>query len=293
MEASAFAKVNLSLQVRPPNASGLHPIRGLFQSIDWADNLTLETATEDSLSGPRGAEVVDGWSNLAWRAVASMRRRSGRAGGLNLRLAKEIPVAAGLGGGSADAAAALALSGEMLGVPGDDLAALAPDLGSDVAFCLVGGLAFVSGTGEKIEALDPLPRFGLALVVPPAEVATQAVYGAWDRLGGPEGPAIGARDLPPGLRDYGPLANDLFPAAVAVAPQIEDWRAELASAWGRSVALTGSGPTLFGIFVDVDEADDALSAVPVGARATRAAVPVDRGWEIKNRESRSENREER
>lgn len=280
IQALAFAKVNLSLRVRAVAQNGLHPILGLFQSVDWADTLTLGGSEQDELTGPGGLEVVDSWENLAWRAVILVREAAASEARLRLELSKQIPVAAGLGGGSADAAAGLGLAGRRFDVADATLAGLGAELGSDVPFCFSGGLAMVSGSGEKVDALEPPPPFGLAIVVPPIELSTRAVYSAWDRLDGPSGPEIEDRDLPPGLRDEGPLANDLYAAAVAVAPDVEEWRAELSRVWGRPVALTGSGPSLFAYFVDEGEAEDALGDVPLGARATKAVTPVPYGWQF-------------
>ena len=279
MRALAYAKVNLSLHVGSAGGER-HPVSGLFQSIGWADRLTLELADEDVIAGPGGGPVVAGEGNLAWRAAVGVRGLSSAGRAMALTLEKEIPVAAGLGGGSADAAAALALAGRLWGVDPEAQATLAATLGSDVPFCLAGGLAHVSGTGEVVEPLDPAGGYALALVVPPVEVSTAAVYSAWDRLDGPTGPPTAGNDLPPALRALGPLRNDLYPAAVAVAPEIDEWRAELVNRWGRPVILTGSGPTLFAFFVDEAEAAAALGAAPVGARDVHATGPVGRGWEF-------------
>ena len=280
MEALAYAKINLSLQVRAVDVGRLHPIRGLFQSVDWSDRLRLAHADEDSVAGPRGGEVIDGVANLAWRAVTAVRAHVGDASPLSLILRKSIPVAAGLGGGSADAAAGLALAGRILGSDTEALTGLASTLGSDVPFCLVGGKAVVGGSGERVDRLEGGDTYGLALVVPPVELSTAAVYRSWDQLEGPTGLFVEGRDLPPSLRDYGPLSNDLYPAAVDTDPAVEEWRAELAALWDRVVLMTGSGPTLFAFFLDREEADAALAVVPVGARATMASVPIDFGWKI-------------
>jgi len=279
MRALAYAKVNLSLHVAAA-AGPRHPVSGLFQSIAWADRLSLETAEEDVIAGEDGRPVIAGADNLAWRAAVAVRDLAETERAMALTLDKQIPAAAGLGGGSADAAAALALAGSLYGVGPHAQSTLAASLGSDVPFCLAGGLAHVSGTGEVVEPLDPAGGYALALVVPPVEVSTAAVYAVWDRLDGPVGPPTGGNDLPPSLRGLGPLRNDLYPAAVAVAPEIDEWRAEMESRWGRPVILTGSGPTLFAFFVDEAEAIAALEAAPVGARALHAAEPVGRGWEF-------------
>jgi 4-diphosphocytidyl-2C-methyl-D-erythritol kinase len=91
---------------------------------------------------------------------------------------------------------------------------------------------------------------------------------------------VSANDLPPVLRSHGPLGNDLYPAAVAVAPLLDDWRAQLSEVWGRPVAMSGSGSSLFGFFLDEEEAAAALGVVPAGARATHAVRPLATGWEF-------------
>jgi 4-diphosphocytidyl-2-C-methyl-D-erythritol kinase len=270
----AHAKINLGLVVSPPR-QGVHPIDALNLSVSWADRLAVELADEDGqdIEG----NVPTDHANLAWRAVAAV--RDGTAPPLRLTLRKHIPTAAGLGGGSADAAAALVATSRLLGKSLDEVRPLAPSLGSDVPYCLEGGLAVVGGFGEQVSRLPTPSGFAVAIAVPPFELSTAAVYRAWDDAGGPEGPPLAPSALPPDLRGYAPLRNDLFPAAIALRPELDEWRAELVTRWGRSVALTGSGPSLFGFFVDVDEAEAALRDVPTGLRATHAAVPRPRGWE--------------
>ncbi|NND03107.1 MAG: hypothetical protein HKN91_09995 [Acidimicrobiia bacterium] len=276
IEAVACAKVNFSLRVGAVEANGLHRVSGLFQSIDWIDRLTAEWSEEDEIVSMHGGPVIAEKENLAWRAAELMRREAGSDRRLRIALHKNIPAAAGLGGGSADAAAALAAVGYMFGVaPTTELAA---QLGSDVPFCLQGGTAEVGATGETVSARDLPTGFALGLVVPPVEISTADVFAEWDALGAPEGRPIGGTDLPPALRSGGPLINDLHPAAAAVAPILEEWRIELEARWGRPVLVTGSGPTLFAFFLDRGEATAAIDAIPPGARAATAAEPVPFGW---------------
>jgi len=278
IEAVACAKVNLSLRVASKRPDGLHPLNGLFQSILWMDGLELKDAAEDALQSPRGAEVIDGWHNLAWRAVSEVRDRAGSKAPVSLTLRKRIPVAAGLAGGSSDAAAGLAAAGARFGLDMAELATLAPALGSDVPFCFTGGLAEVGGVGEQIRVRPSADGFALVLVVPPAAVTTESAYRRWDELGEPSGFVVAGADLPPPLRDAGPLVNDLYPAAVSLEPAIEEWRSELVARWSRPVMLTGSGPTLFSFFSDREEALAAALVAPPGARAVTAAVPTAFGW---------------
>ena len=278
MRARAFAKVNLSLQVRSLDADGFHPLHGLFQTVDWYDRIVVEDAETDSIEVPDGGAPADE-TNLAWRAVTDARRAGHNQQPTRVVVSKQIPSPAGLGGGSADAAAALGLAARRFSVSFDEVRRLAVSLGSDVPFAVVGGTAIVTGRGEFIAPQPDATGFALAIVVPPITLGTADVFRAWDDLGGPRGPSLAGADLPPALRGYGPLANDLYPAAVSIAPEVDEWRAELAHRWGVPMAMTGSGSALFAYFPSLDEAQDAIDAVPPGATATRATHPIPRGWE--------------
>lgn len=279
MNASAYAKVNLGLQVRQRDASGFHLLRGLFQTIDWRDDVTVEDAHQDAMEVPDGG-APENDTNLAWKAVAAARDAGSSARPTRVILTKRIPSPAGLGGGSADAAAALNLAAKRFSVSFDDLRRIAVDLGSDVPFAVVGGTAIVTGRGEFVSPQPDAAGFALAIVVPPIALDTASVYRSWDKLDEPRGPMVGADDLPPALRDYAPLSNDLYPAAVSIDEAVDEWRAELASLWSVPVMMTGSGAALFAYFPTRSEADDAVSIVPDGATAAQAAEPINRGWEM-------------
>lgn len=276
MRLHAHAKVNLALEVGPRRDDGFHPLVGLFQSVDLADHIELDPAGEDELVVAGGAPSDR--SNLAWRALEAARELTGDRSPRRLVLTKRIPSRAGLGGGSADAAAVLgALTRK---IPSERVAAAAARLGADVPFALVGGTAVVRGRGEVVEPMPFLGSYALAVVVPPIELSTAEVFRRFDDLGTPTGPAIPASALPPSLRGLAPLRNDLYPAAVAVAPELDDWRAELEARWDTAVAMTGSGSGLFAFFPARDEAADAVDVAPVGARFAEACEPVARGWEL-------------
>lgn len=278
MKGRAFAKVNLSLRVGALRGDGLHSIQSLAQSVDWADAVTLTPADSDELI-VHGADLPADETNLAWRAVERM--RPGASPAVRLELDKSIAVAAGLGGGSADAAVSLALAAEVFGRSVDDAVAAAPGLGSDVPFCLSGGCAVVEGVGE-IVSYHPTPSdYALAVVVPPFELATPGVYSTWDRMDGPSGPEIRARYLPVSVRDHAPLVNDLTPAAILLMPELGDWISDLRSSWGTAVAMSGSGPSLFAFFGSLGEARDAARVVS-GARSVVSAGPVAYGWQMES-----------
>jgi 4-diphosphocytidyl-2-C-methyl-D-erythritol kinase len=214
----APAKLTLELRVTGVRDDGYHLIDAEMVTLDLADTLVVGPGDGleivDATTGA-GLAVDEGDDNLVRRALALV----GRA--VHVRLEKRVPAGAGLGGGSADAAAVLRWAGFT------DLVAAAR-LGADVAFCVVGGRARVSGIGEVVEPRPFVPRT-LTLWTPPFGCATPAVYRAWDELGGPTG-------------DHG---NDLEPAALAVEPRLAGWRDRFEEVAGQRPRLAGSGSTWF------------------------------------------------
>ncbi|MEK7252168.1 MAG: 4-(cytidine 5'-diphospho)-2-C-methyl-D-erythritol kinase [Actinomycetota bacterium] len=278
MIVEGFAKVNLSLRVRPRDTSGYHPIRSLVQSIGWADRVTLGFAHDEdgfTVDGDLPAEE----DNLAWRAVNAVRRDAGSRRPVLLHLEKRIAVAAGLGGGSADAAAGLVAASRLLQSAPEAATRLAPELGSDVAFCLVGGTAWMEGRGEVVTGVPIETDYAVAVMVPPFELSTAEVYRRWDEMDGPAGVGVEGRSLPPSLREYAPFANDLVPAALDLNPHLGEWKKDLGRAWGRPALLSGSGPAVFGFFSDEEEANAAIAVVE-GARGLWAGVPVSFGTRL-------------
>ena len=214
----ALAKLTSSLRVTGVRDDGYHLLDAEMTTIDFADVLTFSEGDGFDVVGRDRASF-----DLVPRALAAVKRTA------HVRLEKRIPVGAGLGGGSADAAAVLRWAGS------DDLL-LAASLGADVPFCLVGGRARVTGVGEIVEPL-PFEAREFTLLIPPLSVDTSAVYRRWDELGGPTADG----------------ANDLEPAALAVEAGLAEWRDRLGDATGRTPQLAGSGSTWFveGAFPDV------------------------------------------
>ena len=271
----APAKVNLSLRVSEPDGSGRHPILSLAQAVGWYDELTLEPADSDNLDVVGADLPVDG-QNLVWKAIAALRRGGAHHHPVAIRLRKRLPIAAGLGGGSSDAAAALLAYRELTGFEGD-VAQTAAEVGSDVPFCLVGGTQWMEGHGERLTSVAGADDYWLVIAVPPFELSAGQVYDQWDRLGGPQGTEVPLAAVPPSLRGHGPFVNDLYAAAVDCNADLDDWRHHLEGTWDRPVALSGSGPSLFAYFADADEAQEALALVPTDARHAAAAAPIPGG----------------
>ena len=256
------AKLNLSLLVHPRDESGMHPIESLVQTIDLLDTLRFEEADEDSFVC-EGAEL-DPDDNLVVGAVEAVRSH-GRVPTLAITLEKTIPIEAGLGGGSSNAAVAL-LAAVAVGSLSEDLTGqLAPQLGADVSLFLQGGTQLAMGLGEKLERQAPLEGFAVAVVVPHFGLATADVYRKWDELGEPRGEVVPDALLPPSLRGGMPIRNDLTPAALVVEPALGDFMADVRDMWDVPVMMTGSGSACFGLFGDVGEAAEAAAAV-AGAR---------------------------
>lgn len=251
----APAKLNLSLLVSPPDDDGYHPLESLVQTISWADRLDVEHAEE-------GSDVFESSieDNLVERALSEL-RKVGDVPPLAIELHKEIPVAAGLGGGSSDAAAALVAGADHAGLTRGDLSGVAVRVGADVALFLTGGTLMMRGRGELIESLQPLQDFAVAIVVPEFGLESADVYRRWDVLEGPEGPAVSDDQLPPSLRGGMPMRNDLLPAALDLEPHLGDFMSDVASVWGTTVSLTGSGSACFAYFSTLDEASDAAGSV--------------------------------
>ena len=212
----APAKLTLSLRVVGVRDDGFHLIDAEMATVDLADRLTIDPGDGLEVLGVDGGpEVDDGNDNLVRRALALAGRTA------QVRVEKVIPAGAGLGGGSADAAAVLRWAGF------DDLVA-ASAIGADVAFCLVGGRARVTGIGEVVEPL-PFEERTFTLLTPPVGCPTPAVYRRWDEMGGPSGGR----------------GNDLEQAAVDLVPDLARWRDSLAEASGLQPRLAGSGSTWF------------------------------------------------
>lgn len=219
----APAKLTVSLRVTGVRADGLHLIDAEMVTLDLADELRFSAGDALVVEGATGLAVTADDDNLVRRALRLVGRQA------HVHLAKRIPAGAGLGGGSADAAAVLRWAGVT-----DDLD-LAAQLGADVPFCVLGGRARVTGTGEQLEPL-PFDDRTYTLVMPPFGCSTPAVYRAWDDLGGPTADG----------------ANDLEAAALAVEPRLAQWRDRLGDATGETPVLAGSGSTWFvaGAFAD-------------------------------------------
>jgi 4-diphosphocytidyl-2-C-methyl-D-erythritol kinase len=284
LRALAPAKVNLSLFVGPTRPDGRHELVTLFQSLSLCDELELETRP----SPPDRVQCaeVPGDTNLAAAALAELRARGWAGPPVTIRITKRIPVAAGLAGGSADAAATLRLASELAPGRPEEVEAVAAGLGADVPAQLAPGLAIGTGAGETVERLEPLARHALVVVPLPAELSTPAVYREADRLGLPRDLTELAERLTqlrlavrPGARLPGELMiNDLEPAAVSLCPAVGEALDHVRATGAEMAMVSGSGPTVVGIWWG----EDAETAAERAARSllsnhprAQVAAPVD------------------
>ena len=279
----APAKLNLCLFVGPTRDDGLHEIGSIFEPLELADELTV---TE--WEGP-GDEVVCPeipGPNLVEKGLSFLREQGWESPPIRVEISKRVPMAAGLGGGSADAAAVLRLArGELEGLRG-----LAASVGADVPSQIQPRPCLVSGAGEVVEPITRPAAHGVVLIPQTAGLTTPEVYAEADRLGENRGDAElevirrKLRDAVEGgaspLTYPEHLVNDLQPAAISLRPEIEEPLEALRAAGAAHAMVTGSGPTAFGLFEDLAAAQSAAtglaerfpSAIATGPLAPEAEV---------------------
>jgi 4-diphosphocytidyl-2-C-methyl-D-erythritol kinase len=276
VEVRAHAKVNLDLRVLGVRPDGYHELRTVFQTIELHDVLVFRSRPGPFALRCRAAGVPLDASNLIWKAAAALWTALGRAGSVSdttVAIGKKIPVQSGLGGGSADAAAALMALGRLWGgAPLALLREVGATLGADVPFFLAGGTALGLGRGEEIYPLVDLPPHWIVIVRPPFGVSTAEAYAWYD-----EDRAAGLREirelqlLPvPWPSRAAQMINDLEPPVLRRHPEIGLLKAHLKDAGAVAAAMSGSGSAVFGLFRTRAAAESA--ARRLSTRGTRAMV---------------------
>ncbi|MBU1176110.1 MAG: 4-(cytidine 5'-diphospho)-2-C-methyl-D-erythritol kinase [Alphaproteobacteria bacterium] len=256
-EATALAKINLALHVTGQRENGFHDLESLVVFADLGDELTARPAQGDvlRLSGPFAGALTHGQTNLVSKAVEAFRARWPGAvpHGIAISLAKNLPVSAGIGGGSADAAATLRLMAGLADPPVglDNLMPVAARLGADVPVCLYSQSCLVRGIGEIVEPVDILPPCHLVLVNPLVPVSTSEVFRRLKSRANPGLPAIAEPFSHAAMLGLwmAETRNDLEQAAIEAVPVIGDLISDLARTSGCvSARMSGSGATVFGLF---------------------------------------------
>ena len=274
----AFAKINLSLRIKHLREDGFHEVQTILQAIDLYDRLKCETRRGPFKIRCKTPGVPIDRTNLIWRAAQHLWHAAGRDGEPRdaiVTLEKSIPMQAGLGGGSSDAAAALLglRRAWKLRIAEEELHTIASSLGSDVPYFLVGGTALGLGRGEEVYPLPDLPRMWVVLLLPAFGVSTKDAYASWHGNRGrahvSERSEECDRPLFPSLP--GPLVNDLEASVIERHPLIAELKARLDQQGALMAAMSGSGSTVFGLFASGAAAERAARAVSRSDVDTRRA----------------------
>jgi 4-diphosphocytidyl-2-C-methyl-D-erythritol kinase len=284
------AKINLQLAVGPLRPDGYHDLVTVFHAVSLSDEVTVVPAAADSVavSGEGASQVPADDDNLALRAVRALRAKAGISGAVRVSISKRIPVAAGMAGGSADAAAALVACDELwgTGLSAAELSAVAAQLGSDVPFALLGGTAVGRGRGEQLSSLPggrppvpPIPTFHWVLAYADGHLSTPLVYKTLDQLrDGRDVPAPElSEELVEALRAGDPgrlgraLSNDLQAPALTLFPALRETLATGRALGALGALVSGSGPTCFFLARDAEHATG-LAAQISGAGICRSAT---------------------
>lgn len=269
MKIAAYAKINLALDVCGRRPDGYHTVRMVMQRISLCDEIALERANQGITLTCSDRALPCDWGNLTYRAAALFLARAGVPGGVTIQLDKHIPSQAGLGGGSADAAAVLRGMDALFQthLPVETLMEWGLKLGADVPFCIMGGTALAEGIGEKLTSLPSLPRTHLVIIKPDGGVSTPVAYGAIDTQ----------RDVPhadvdgviAALHDPQKLAagmQNVFEAVVVQQmPEIGRCKNRLLELDADGAMMTGTGSAVFGLFSSraaAQAAYDALQSAP-------------------------------
>lgn len=293
VRARAHAKLTLSLRVLGRRPDGYHELEALVASLTSpADEVAVALRDPGGVGigviGPASEGVPTDSSNIAVQAAALVLRRASEPHGLAVAIHKGIPAEAGLGGGSADAAAVIrALEGLVPGAPaGADAMALAAEVGSDVPACLTGGLLRMSGRGERVDRLEPIHGWAVVIAVPETRLSTAAVYRAWSELAPDH--ELRVVEPPPALRGVTDvLVNELEPAALLVEPGLAGFRDAFREATGIEPLLAGSGSAYVAVVdgaigpeVMAAAVADGLEAAGHAPRLVAVGEPATQGVEL-------------
>ena len=275
LQQQAFAKLNLTLDILGKREDGYHDLRSVMQQISLCDDLEIDLETGEDWKIQCDCDGVPcDSSNLAWKAAGVFYKALGKdPGGVTIRITKRIPSQAGLGGGSADAAAVLLALNKHENQPfsADELAALGSKIGSDVPFCVMGGTALAEGRGEVLRPLPAMPDCFYCIVMPDFSVSTAQLYAAFDEKGSPYRPdtagmtaALEQGDL---LHAAGSVGNSFETLVAADHPEIKEMKDAMLDSGALGAAMTGSGSAVFGIFDSFDMA--AISSMSLMERGYR------------------------
>lgn len=248
----APAKINLTLDVLQKRPDGYHEVEMIMTTVDLADRIWLKPLDSGILIRSSERFVPNDKRNLAWQAADILRKKFSIQSGVEITLDKHIPVAAGLAGGSSDAAATLRGLNRLwnLGLTLGELAELGASIGSDIPFCVYGGTALAQGRGEKIRHLQVPPNCWVILAKPPISVSTADIYGGLD-IASIQHPNTASMIEALNTSDYEGmckvLGNALEPVTMRLHPEVSVLKEQMLKFGADAVLMSGSGPTVFGI----------------------------------------------
>lgn len=248
----APAKINLTLDVLQKRPDGFHEVEMIMTTVDLADRIWLKPLERGITIRSSERFVPNDKRNLAWQAADILRKKFDIRSGVEITLDKNIPVAAGLAGGSSDAAATLRGLNRLwnLGLSLDELAVLGASIGSDIPFCVYGGTALASGRGEQIQQLPVPPNCWVVLAKPPISVSTADIYGGLD-IQGIQHPDTAGMMQALASADYETMCkkvgNALEPVTMRLHPQVSVLKDQMLKFGADTVLMSGSGPTVFGL----------------------------------------------
>lgn len=261
LQLKAPAKVNYRLDVLRKRPDGYHDLRMIMQRVDLCDDIEITLTDQPGIRVTCGKNgVPDGPGNIAWRAADALVKLSGREVGIDINITKNIPVAAGLGGGSSDAATVLMGVNELLGLGLSDqrLMEIGVKLGADVPFFIFKKTALAEGIGDQLAALKEVPTLWVVLVNAGIHCSTAWVYQNLQLTD--KGPAAIIRDSYSGLEEVcGVLSNDLEAVTFKRYPLVAELKEMLSAAGARGTLMSGSGSTVFGLFPDEKTARQAVA----------------------------------
>ncbi len=281
----AYGKVNLGLDIIGRRSDGYHLVKMIMQSLDIYDTLTFEkqeSGIDITLAGEGGKGLSLGEDNLIYKAAACIIERTDYKGGIRITLDKNIPIAAGMAGGSSDCAAALKGVNELLeaGLSEEELREIGVTLGADVPYCVMGGTALSEGIGEELTRLTPLPECVFVVAKPLCSVSTAEAYGGYDKLEelGRDIPhpdidaqvkALMAGDLEGVVSNFG---NVLEYVTASLHPEIAELEKLMKESGAMNAMMSGSGPTVFGIYKDRVTAEESAEKIKKSGLAAQLFV---------------------
>lgn len=261
-----MAKINLGLDVLSKRSDGYHEVRMIMQSIRLHDKVSVTPAKKGSGIQLRSSTIMipSDASNLAWKAADALYRRFHMEEGVRIDIHKRIPVAAGLGGGSADAAAVLVGINQLfsLGLTSDELCAIGGEIGADVPFCVLRGCALAEGIGEKLTPLPTILKDTLLVARPDLQLSTPKIYAALDEEEELDHPDIDGmvrairENKPEELK--GLLGNCMQDMVFREYPEVKKLRDTMLRAGARVSVMSGSGPSVYGLFENSEDAEKAM-----------------------------------